>query len=121
MFLTHDWGVDGEGRNNHDRVAMINTLLKSCGFNTWFDEERMTGHIVQQMCRGIDGSQAVLVFITKRYVQKTNSEHDDNCKKVCVCVCVSVFFFFFVCVCVWCVLGEMAGGMATRDLEPLPR
>ncbi|EGD78986.1 hypothetical protein PTSG_11812 [Salpingoeca rosetta] len=81
VFLTHDWGVDGEGRNNHDRVAMVNTMLKAYGFNTWFDEERMSGHIVQQMCKGIDGSQVVLVFVTKRYISKVNAEHDDNCKK----------------------------------------
>eukprot|EP00043_Microstomoeca_roanoka_P001323 m.32170 g.32170 ORF g.32170 m.32170 type:complete len:339 (+) comp10756_c0_seq1:217-1233(+) len=81
VFLTHDWGVDSKGRDNHDRVAMINNMLKMVGFDTWFDEERMTGHIVQQMCNGIDNSKAVLVFVTTRYLAKVNSEDDDNCKK----------------------------------------
>ena len=28
--------------------------LKQLGLNTWFDEERMTGQIVEKMCGGID-------------------------------------------------------------------
>ena len=43
VFLTHDWGVDKEGRDNHARVAYINDLLKKGGITTWFDSEKMTG------------------------------------------------------------------------------
>ena len=37
IFLSHNWGVDVLGRNNHVRVAKINSALKSFGFLTWFD------------------------------------------------------------------------------------
>eukprot|EP00899_Mesostigma_viride_P015200 jgi/Mesvir1/23681/Mv18637-RA.1 len=80
LFLTHDWGSDTHGRDNHKRVALINQALKKQGFTTWFDEERMVGHIRQQMCAGIDGSRAVLVFVTARYMGKVNSDEDDNCE-----------------------------------------
>eukprot|EP01147_Barroeca_monosierra_P006758 gene6758-378_t len=33
IFLSHDWGTDQEGRNNHDRVAMLNTMLKAHGLS----------------------------------------------------------------------------------------
>eukprot|EP01052_Picozoa_sp_SAG31_P065988 SAG31_NODE_24791_length_474_cov_0.725333_1_plen_69_part_01 len=53
-FLTHDWSFDGSGRNNHARVSKVNEKLKQRGIVTWFDEERMEGNAVEQMCTGID-------------------------------------------------------------------
>ncbi len=38
--------------------------LKQLGLNTWFDEERMEGNIVDQMCKGIDESAVVAVLST---------------------------------------------------------
>ena len=75
VFLTHNWGNDENGRNNHERVAMVNATLKSRGFKTWFDEDRMSGHIVEQMCNGIENSRAALVFVTKRYLVGTGRPH----------------------------------------------
>jgi len=44
----------------------------------------MTGNINKQMSTGIDNSKAIIVFITKRYLQKVDGEgergEDDNCK-----------------------------------------
>ena len=81
VFLTHDWGTDELGRNNHDRVSAVNDALKQLGYKTWFDSDRMTGDIVDQMCDGIDKTKLVLVFVTKRYADKIQSGSDnDNCK-----------------------------------------
>ena len=52
-FLTHDWGTDEAGRDNHQRVSRINKALQQAGLTTWFDEERLVGDIVQQMCAGV--------------------------------------------------------------------
>lgn len=83
-FLTHDWGSDSLGRDNHQRVSQINRDLKSLGFVTWFDEERLTGDINKQMADGIDHSKMVVVFITKRYLEKVAGAgprgDDDNCR-----------------------------------------
>jgi WD40 repeat protein len=82
VFLTHDWGVDELGRVNHDRVAAINKELKSLGFVTWFDSERMTGEVVYQMANGIKNTSVVIVFITQRYMNKVNGpDTNDNCRK----------------------------------------
>lgn len=83
-FLTHDWGTDELGRDNHSRVAKINRALQAKGLNTWFDEDRMHGNIEDAMTRGIDKSACVIVFITSRYIHKVGGKgergEDDNCR-----------------------------------------
>jgi WD40 repeat protein len=82
VFLTHDWGIDELGRVNHDRVAAINEALKSLGFVTWFDSDRMTGNVVKQMVSGIDNASVIIVFVTQRYMNKVNgADANDNCYK----------------------------------------
>ena len=81
-FLTHNWAKDEEGRNNHDRVERVHKGLKKRGLNMWFDSERMQGAIVDQMIKGIDESELVIVFLTKKYSEKVASGNSkDNCKK----------------------------------------
>ena len=81
LFLTHDWGKDEDERDNHARVGVINEALKSKGYVTWFDEDRMQGNIPQQMASGIENTKIVLTFITKRYETKvTGNVEGDNCK-----------------------------------------
>jgi WD40 repeat protein len=82
VFLTHDWGIDELERNNHDRVAAVNRGLKSEGFVTWFDSDRMTGDVVDQMVAGINSCSVVVVFITQRYMNKVNGRNPhDHCRK----------------------------------------
>ena len=82
-FLTHDWGTDDKGRDNHARVAAVHAALTAAGMRCWFDEEQMQGNINKQMTKGIDGSAVIVAFITSRYVTKVNGDgpngEDDNC------------------------------------------
>ena len=81
IFLSHNWGIDKLGRNNHDRVSTINKELKNLGYRTWFDEERIKGEIVNRMADGIERTQCVIVFITKKYLDKVTGERaNDNCR-----------------------------------------
>lgn len=81
VFLTHNWGKDELNRNNHYRVSLINKELKKLGYKTWFDDDRMTGKISEQMCKGIERTQGMIVFVTQRYHDKVNGENpNDNCK-----------------------------------------
>lgn len=80
VFLSHDWGTDENNRDNHARVAKVNELLKARGFRTWFDNDRMVGDIVGQMCQGVERSAVFIAFITARYMSKVASNGDDNCK-----------------------------------------
>ena len=81
IFLSHNWGNDKLGRDNHERVSLIKTELNKIGYRTWFDAERMRGGIVEKMSRGIEQTTGVIVFITKRYHDKVNGmDGRDNCQ-----------------------------------------
>ena len=82
VFLSHNWGEDEDGRDNHKRVSIINEELKTRGYKTWFDEEKMAGNIDVKMAQGIDQTKGVIIFITRKYYEKVNGENaGDNCKK----------------------------------------
>jgi len=85
VFLSHNWGSDEEGRDNHARVGMINKALKERGLRTWFDEHNMLRNIADDMIRGIDESTATIVFVTSLYMVKVAGKGEngcgDNCKK----------------------------------------
>ena len=82
VFLSHNWGKDELGRDNHVRVSKINEELKKRGYRTWFDEERIKGHIVNRMADGIEQTKGVIVFITKKYHDKvTGDTANDNCRR----------------------------------------
>jgi len=74
VFLTHTWVKDELNRDNHARVGTVNKILKAQGFKTWFDEDKMVGHIDNMMAKGIDDSDIILVFISKVYMEKVASE-----------------------------------------------
>jgi hypothetical protein len=80
-FLTHDWSSDEQGRDNHARVSRANDRLKQLGVVTWFDADRMTGHIRDKMAEGIANTSTVVVFVTQNYMTKVNGlDLADNCK-----------------------------------------
>ena len=82
VFLSHDWGKDEYGRDNHQRVSLINDELKARGYITWFDEEKLAGNIDVEMAQGIEQTEGVIAFITRRYYEKVNGENArDNCQK----------------------------------------
>lgn len=80
VFLSHNWGEDDQGRDNHARVAFVNQELKAQGLSTWFDDERMQGNLLAKMCDGIDSARLVLCFVTQRYLEKVSSDDSrDSC------------------------------------------
>jgi hypothetical protein len=80
-FLSHDWSIDENGRNNHDRVRLVKNHLEQRGLRCWFDEERMAGNIIDRMTQGIESSKVFIVFVTRNYMNKVNgNESRDNCK-----------------------------------------
>ena len=81
VFVSHNWGLDELGRDNHTRVSIINEELKRLGYKTWFDGDKMTGDIEDQMTKEIEKAKCVIVFMIKKYYGKVNGEIlDDNCK-----------------------------------------
>ena len=70
IFITHDWGIDELGRNNHERANKLNKALQKKGLRVWFDEESMNGDIQAKMGEGIDYCGCLVVVITQRYMDK---------------------------------------------------
>lgn len=62
-------------------MKTINRMLKERGLVTWMDEEQMEGEVVESMAAGIDSSKTCVVFVTKNYHDKVNSDNEgDNCR-----------------------------------------
>lgn len=81
VFLSHDWGIDEKGRDNHDRVSIINHKLDELGYRTWFDEEKIMGDIDDEISEGIEQTKCVIVFMTRQYHNKVNSRDPyDHCR-----------------------------------------
>ena len=81
VFLSHNWGKDKEGRNNHYRVSLINRKLIELGYETWFDEQKLYGDFDDQISEGIEKTKCVVVFMTELYRNKVNSDNPrDYCK-----------------------------------------
>ena len=82
VFISHNWGDDEQGRDNHARAGMLNELLKAEGMRTWFDAEKMSGSINDAMCDGIEQARVVLCLITEKYIAKVGGHNArDNCRK----------------------------------------
>jgi hypothetical protein len=84
VYLAHDWGYDELGRSTHDRVKLLNDSYKKEGLITWLDEERESTSTAamlsptQLMRRGIRGTQVVMVFITKRYIELVSEDFHES-------------------------------------------
>ena len=83
-FLTHDWGKDELGRDNHARVSKMCAALKQAGIKPWFDEESMRGDVNKAMADALKASKCVVAFLTERYLIKASGDGpngaNDNCK-----------------------------------------
>lgn len=82
VFLSHAWGNDAAGRDNHARVVAVGEGLREAGLRVWLDQDMMDRDINNQMTEGIDTSRVVAVFVTQTYLSKVAGENglDDNCK-----------------------------------------
>lgn len=83
-FISHNWGKDQLGRNNHDRAVRLARELSAKGVRCWLDQEEMTGDIGRSMSEGIEKSRHCLVLLTQSYMTKVQGHgpngDDDNCK-----------------------------------------
>jgi hypothetical protein len=74
-FLSHDYGKDEHGRDNHQTVSIINAALKDRGLVTWFDEEQLVeGSVYHEIVDGVAESVAFVAFFTDRYITKINEK-----------------------------------------------
>jgi hypothetical protein len=80
VFISHAWDKDDEGRDNHERAKQLNEGLQKLKVKTWFDDEQMHGDTLQRMAEGIERSAAVLICVTRKYMDKVKMPGRSNCK-----------------------------------------
>ena len=79
VFAAHDWGLNGV---THTRVRNVVDRLRTKGIDVWFDETHLKGNILDAMCKGIETSDVILVFITADYMRKVSDGLDtDNVRR----------------------------------------
>ena len=87
LFLSHNWGKNLNGEDNHEKVKNINKILTNLyGWTTWFDEIDMGWNLDGSMYKGITECDVVLVFLTQKYIAKIENNcldftNRDNCAK----------------------------------------
>lgn len=87
LFLSHNWGTNEEGVDNHKRVKYLkDILINQYGWTTWFDEDDMGWNIDGSMYKGISECELACVFLTKKYILKIENNNldffnRDNCSK----------------------------------------
>ncbi len=86
IFLSHAWGNDSLGRDNHERCKELYNLLVDKGYSVWFDENDMKGNIDNSIIKGINNAKIILLCLTEKYSNKINSAvnnnlPNDNCYK----------------------------------------
>lgn len=94
LFLSHAWRADCLGRDTHARVRTLNRALRRRGVDTWFDEDEMHGDIDAAMALGLEGSDVVVVLLTRAYADKVataalDPRARDNCYKECSFACTN--------------------------------
>ena len=86
IFLSHAWGIDSLGRDNHIRCKELYDLLVKNGYSVWFDDKDIKGNIDNSIIKGINNAKIILICLTEKYCNKINSAvnnnlPNDNCYK----------------------------------------
>ena len=86
IFISHAWGNDQLGRDNHKRCKLIADNLLSKGYSVWFDSYDLYGNIDSTIMNGINNCKVVIICLTKKYCDKINNSvinqlPNDNCYK----------------------------------------
>ena len=87
IFISHAWGMDAIGRDNHERCRQLAKRLKEeYRYHIWIDHAEMYGNIDSAITKGINNSTVVLICLTEKYNSKINDaanncRPNDNCYK----------------------------------------
>lgn len=86
IFISHNWGLDSVGIDNHKKCKIIADELILRGYSVWFDENDMVKNIDDKIMEGINNSKIVIVCLTEKYCKKIEDgvryqRINDNCYK----------------------------------------
>jgi len=84
VFLSHNWGKDNEGRDNHCRVVKMAKYLEDKGIKCWIDEKEISGDIKKAMIDGIYFSRTFIACVTEDYMRKIDGQGPNKEKGNCL-------------------------------------
>ena len=61
-----------EGKRDHTRARELNRQLQGMGYVTWFHQDRLHGHLLDTLTKGIEESALILLCVTQSYVSFVN-------------------------------------------------
>jgi len=82
VFISHNWGEDSSGRDNHQRVLKIAQFLQYHGLKVFLDdwEAHRYSSKDEAMIDGMRRSGVVLMFLTQKYIERIeDGKLDDDC------------------------------------------
>lgn len=68
-FMAHSWGPNNQ---THQKVIEIGKQLEERGVRIWIDDANLTEFVADDIVAGLRKSSAILVFITKNYLERIN-------------------------------------------------
>ena len=80
VFISHCWGENESGQDNHKLAADFNKALQAEEILTWFDDIDMGNDVLVGMSAGIDWADIVIILVTKRYIDKCAQDSGDSCR-----------------------------------------
>ena len=80
-FLAHEWGIASRGHKIHELVVATKDEFEKRGINTWIAENCINICAIKEMLRGLHSSRNVVVFPTRRYVERIVDTENDMAKQ----------------------------------------
>ena len=83
LFFSYAWD-----KNTKNKLILLKSHLEKLDFNVWIDQENIFNDIDSSMVTGINNSEVILIFISKKYYKKIDNAskryiYTDNCFKEC--------------------------------------
>lgn len=83
LFFSYAWD-----KNIKEKLITLKSYLEKLDFSVWIDQEHLFNHIDSSMVNGINNSEVILIFISKKYYKKIDNaskrfNYSDNCFKEC--------------------------------------
>lgn len=79
-FLAHEWGTSPKLKT-HKKVIEIAASLRRLKLKVWIDDTNMKKDVATDIINGIKQSRTIVVFITKRYIERCEDGNTDCAKE----------------------------------------
>ena len=80
-FLAHEWGTEETKFSTHNTVKNIAVRLQGQKLSVWLDEFNLKDDVAREIVSGLRHSRKVVVFVTKRYIERVDNVNTNASKE----------------------------------------